>query len=619
MAESALIGIVSIFVFGIGAQWLAWQTKLPGILLLLLAGIVAGPVTGLVNPDTLMGDLLGPFISVSVGIILFEGGLSLNFKELKEVGGVITKLVSIGVVVTLATTAVAAYYLFDMSIELAILLGAMLVVTGPTVIIPLLRQVRPTGQVSNVLKWEGIVIDPIGAMLAVLVFEAIISSSYSTLTGLAFMSILKTIVFGTVLGLAGAGIIYFLLSRYLLPDYLENPVNLMIVVVIFGASNFLQHESGLWATTVMGIALANQKSVRIHHIVEFKENLRILLLSALFILLAARVDLSELLDVLDWKMAAFLAILIVLARPLSVYVSTIGSSLNWKEKLFVSWMAPRGVVAASIASLFALQLSLNGYEEAEILVPIVFTVIISTVAIYGLSANWVARKLGVSKQSPDGCLIIGAHNWARELALILKGQNIKILLADTNRGNIRKARKMGIKCYHGNMLAEHALDEIDLEGIGKLISLTHNDEVNSLAVIRFKQLFSSAGVFQLSPYTHNSTEQEVPENLSGRILFHKELHFDEISEIWNKGGGFKLVELADELTLEEFKQKEFNPYLPLFHFTKQKKGIPYTHDLSLAPKIGDKVLCLVIPKGYSFTDEDEDETDDTNDITDHIV
>ncbi|MBN2844289.1 MAG: cation:proton antiporter, partial [Sedimentisphaerales bacterium] len=337
-----------------------------------------------------------------------------------------------------------------------------------------------------------------GALLAVLVFEVIFTSGFSEATSLAFTSIIKTVFFGTLVGLLGAGLIYMLLKRYMLPDYLQNPVNLMIVLCVFALSDALQHESGLWATTVMGIALANQKSARIHHIVEFKENLRVLLLSALFILLAARVELADLMANLNWNILIFLVILIFIARPLSVYLSTIGAQISNREKLFLSWMAPRGVVAASISSLFAIQLVENGYADAAEIVPIIFIVIIATVTIYGLTASPVARWLNVAKPSPNGLIIVGAHPWARKLASMLDEQDFKVKVVDTNWSNINKVRKIGIDTWHGNVLAEYALDEIDLDGIGKLLALTPNDEINSLAVLRFADIFDSSEVFQLA-------------------------------------------------------------------------------------------------------------------------
>lgn len=597
MTESILIGITSIFVFGVGAQWLGWRLKLPAILLLLISGLLAGPVLGLVNPDTLMGDLLIPFINVSVAIILFEGGLSLRFSELKNVGGVIGNLVSIGALMTWALTSVVGYYLFGFGWELAVLLGAILVVTGPTVIIPLLRQVRPAGQVGSILKWEGIVIDPIGAMLAVLVFEVILTSGFSEATSLAFMSIFKTIFFGSLLGLAGAALLYFPLKKHLLPDFLQNPVSLMIVVLVFTTSNILQHESGLWATTLMGIAIANQKAARIHHIVEFKENIRLLLLSALFILLAARVELSTLIDSLNWNMLAFLAALIFVIRPAAVYLSTIYSPLNWKEKLFLCWMAPRGVVAASISSIFAISLMQNGYPEAYQLVSIVFIVIISTVAIYGLTAPWLARKLGVAKPVPSGFLVIGAHEWAIDIAKVIQEKGGKVLIADSNWKNISNAKSRNLNTYYGNVLSEFALDYINLDGLGKLLSLTPNDEVNALTAIRFGDVFGRSRVYQLSPNTKagNSDNNEDAIINTGRTLFQKDMNFDRITELYEKGKVIKSTLLTETFTFKNFKETHGDEAIPLFLLSKDGSIQPFVVDNPTTPQAGDTVISLTNP------------------------
>lgn len=594
MSEHLLIGLVSIVFFGVGAQWLAWRSKLPAILLLLIAGIVAGPVAGILAPDELMGDLLPPFISLSVGIILFEGGLSLKFSELKSIGGAVIKLVSIGVLVTWVITSFSAYYLFNLGLELSVLIGAILVVTGPTVIIPLLRQVRPASRVSSILKWEGIVIDPIGALLAVLVFEVIFTSGFSEATSLAFASIVKTVFFGTLVGLLGAGLIYMLLKRYMLPDFLQNPVNLMIVLCVFAISNALQHESGLWATTVMGIALANQKSARIHHIVEFKENLRVLLLSALFILLAARVELSDLIANLNWNILLFLAILIFIARPLSVYLSTLGAKIDNKEKLFLSWMAPRGVVAASISSLFAIELVENGYSAASELVPIIFIVIIASVTIYGLTASQVAKWLDVAKPSPHGIMIVGAHPWARKLAKMLDEQNFKVKVVDTNWSNINKVRKLGVDTWHGNILAEYALDEIDLDGVGKLLALTPNDEVNSLAVLRFADIFGSSEVFQLASGSQiKRTDREVPDSLSGRILFNEQLNYEAMTKLLSEGSFMDVHEVEETISQKEFDKQYGTKFVPLF-LIKQSNNqvVPYSIDNKPVPEKSDKLLVL---------------------------
>lgn len=595
MAEHFLISITSIFVFGIGAQWIAWRFNLPAILLLLISGILAGPVFGLLDPDALMGELFTPFISVSVAIILFEGGLSLRFSELKDSGGVIGNLVSIGVLITWIVISLSSYLILDFDIELSILLGAILVVTGPTVVIPLLRQVRPSGQVGSILKWEGIVIDPIGAMLAVLVFEVILTTGVSAATSAILMSVVKTIFLGTLCGLAGAGVIYFILKKHMLPDFLQNPVSLMIVVLVFTVSNEFQHESGLWATTLMGIVLANQKAAYIHHIIEFKENLRVLLLSALFILLAARVELSELMANLNWKILAFLGVIILIARPLSVYASSLFSNISWKEKLFLSWMAPRGVVAASISSIFAISLVQNGFEQASQLVPIVFIVIICTVAIYGLPAAWVARKLGVAKPVPNGLLILGVKDWSILIAKKLKEEGIKVLMADSNLNNASKARSENLDAFHGNVLSEFAIDDINLDGIGKMVAFTPNDEVNSLATLRFSDILGRSNVFQLPANNKlNEDDDEVSDHISGRILFDRDFNYTKLATSIHSEEDLQTAHLTADYTFSDFMDSDDQDgkKVLLFHITSNNELYPYTIDYPNNPTKGDKLIYI---------------------------
>lgn len=594
MTEFTLIGLTCIIVFGVGAQWLAWRTRLPAILLLLLAGIMAGPVLGWIDPDAMMGDLLAPFISVSVAIILFEGGLSLRISELKEVGGTVGNLVSIGVLVSWTLTGLAAHYFFGFGWDISILLGAILVVTGPTVILPLLRQVRPSGQVGSILKWEGIIIDPIGAMLAVLVFEVILAGSFTVATNLAIMSIIKTIFFGSLVGVIGAAFIYYLLKQHMLPDFLQNPVSLMIVVSVFTISNLLQHESGLWATTLMGIILANQTSAQIYHITKFKEDLRVLLLSALFILLAARIELESLINNLNWQMGAFLLVLIFVIRPLTVYLSTLFADINWREKLFLSWMAPRGVVAASIASIFAIRLTQNGFEQADQLVPIVFTVIISTVTIYGLPASWIARKLKVAKPVPNGVLIVGAQEWSIKIAKVIQDEGFKVLVADSNRRNISKAKREGLKTYHGNILSEYALEEVDLDGIGRMLSLTSNDEVNSLAALRFGEIFGRSNVYQLSNSSGLTDEKAETNVLMGRILFNKDMNFKRFENFKKGSAELKVEEIEDRESFQSKLQEKEKQFIPLFLISANHQIQPFTVENKPSPTAGEKVIFLSV-------------------------
>jgi NhaP-type Na+/H+ or K+/H+ antiporter len=612
MSEYIAIGLASVLALGISAQWLAWKTKLPAILLLLGFGIVAGPVTGLLDPDKLMGDLLTPFVSISVAIILFEGGLSLKMSEFRKIGGTVIKLITIGVLVTWTLSSIAALYILDLGLELSVLFGAILIVTGPTVIVPLLRQVRPTEKAASVVKWEGIVNDPIGAMMAVLIFEIMLSGGFDSISGKAGLTIVTTIVDGTFFGALGAAIMYFTLKKHWIPDYLQNPVTLMVVIAVFVVSNHLQHESGLMAVTIMGIILANQKSARIKHIIEFKENLQVLLISTLFILLASRLDPTSI-EYFNWTSALFLAVLIILIRPISIFLSTIGSNLNFKERAFVAWMAPRGIVAAAISAVFALRLEQEGYAEAAQLVPYTFIVIIATVTVYGLSASPVARLLNVAKPDPNGVIILGAHNWAREIAAIFKELGFKVLLADSNWDNISKARKSGINTYYGNILSEYAVDEADLEGIGKMLSLTPNDEVNSLASIHFSEIFSNSHVFQLPPSsTADKKEVESGDSLGGRTLFSKNMNFRKISTFLDSGAGIRKTPITNEFTFEDYKKNYGDNAIPLFLITGTEQIEPFALDNPPSPQAGDMIVGLVSEKADSKNPSDI-ETDEETD------
>lgn len=587
MSEHILIGLASILVFGIGAQWLAWRLKLPSILLLLLCGFLVGPVGGIIDPDALLGELLLPVVSVSVALILFEGGLSLRLSDLKGFGAVVTGLVTVGVLVTWVVATAGAHYLLGFELSLALLIGAVLVVTGPTVIIPLLRHVRPSAPLGSILKWEGIVVDPIGAMLAVLVFEGIVAGGMREATSLALMGIAKTLLIGGVTGSLGALVMVSLLRRYWIPDFLQNPVTLMLVVSTFTLSNHFQAESGLLAVTIMGIVLANQSIVTVKHIVEFKENLRVLLISALFIVLAARLRPADL-SYLRIEVLIFLALLILVARPISVYLSTLGSGLSLNERLFLMSMAPRGIVAAAIASVFALRLSEKGFAGAEMIVPITFFVIIGTVAVYGLGAAPVAAALGVARAEPQGVLIVGCQRWARSLASVLKGEGFDVLLVDSNRLNVSQARMDGLPVFHGSILSEHFAMEADLGGIGKLLAMTYNDNVNSLACVHFTDVFGRGEVYQLHPEDEKTVSQE----LRGRLLFGDVATYVDISKRFRRGGAIKATGLTEAFDYGAFSTR-YKHALPFFLIDEKKGLMVFSADSDLKPRPGQTIISLV--------------------------
>ncbi|MFQ5735294.1 MAG: cation:proton antiporter [Thermodesulfobacteriota bacterium] len=597
MTEHLLLGLSGIIVLGIFAQWIAWRLKVPSILLLLVFGFVAGPITGFISPDEIFGQSLFPFISLSVAVILFEGGLSLKFFELRATGSVVHRLITVGALVAWALGAAAAYYILGLDLPMAVLLGSIILVTGPTVIGPLLAHVRPVGKVASVLRWEGILIDPIGAVLAVLVYEAIIGGRFHQVPSVALMGIVRTLMLGGAAGLIGAVIVVLFLKYYWVPDFLQSPMTLLTMILSFMASNLLQPESGLLAVTVMGVALANQRSVTIKHIIEFKENLRVLLIAGLFIILAARLDLSDL-RYLGFSSFFFLFLLIVIIRPVSVLISTMFTDLEWKEKVFLAFVAPRGIVAAAVSSVFSLRLMDAGYANAGELAPVTFFVIAGTVIFYGLGAPVIARRLNLSQPNPQGVLIIGAYPWAIEIARAVKEAGFKVLVADTNWNNIHAARMSGLTTYYGSVLSEAIFQETGLEGIGRMLAFTPNYGVNSLAVLHFNKLFESSELYQLVPQKEEGVGpkgEPVSKHLRGRFLFGKDVNFSYLTHKFYAGAIVKKTRLTEKFDFDAFQQR-YGSVVPLFLISEEGKLSVFTIDKQLEPRPGDTILSLVDPE-----------------------
>ncbi len=589
------MGIALTIVLGITAQWIGWRARLPAILLLLAVGFIAGPVTGILDPDDVFGGLLFPIISFAVAVILFEGGLTLRLDQLPHVGAVLGRLLTVGALATWVVGTLGAHYIIGIeNWGVALLMGAILIVTGPTVIGPLLRHVRPTGKVASILNWEGIVIDPIGAVLAVIVFEAILPG-HSEQGGWQFiaLSIGKTLLFGGGVGLVAAGALASLLRKFWIPDELQNPAVLAFVAGAFALSNHLQAESGLVAVTLMGVVMANQKWIAVGHIVEFKENLRVLLISGLFILLAARLKLEELQEI-GWSSIAFLALMVFFARPVSVWLSTIGTKVTRAERLFLMWMAPRGIVAAAVASIFAQRLIEENVEGARSIVPVTVVIIVGTVALYGLTASFVAKKLGIAKPAPNGVMIVGAHDWARRIAEALKKANIGVFLVDTDVGNIAAAKMAGLSAQHTSIMSKVA-HEVAQEGeYGRLLALTRNDEVNALACMNYIEVFGRAGVFQLSfKRAGHARHESVGPNQRGRMIFDRGTSWTQLNEAFAKGATVKATKLSAEFTYEDFRDRYGVYAIPMFLITEKGELHVIAPDSAVEPGADDTIITLI--------------------------
>jgi NhaP-type Na+/H+ or K+/H+ antiporter len=587
--ESFVTGLVSVAVLGGLAQWLGWRLRLPAILLLIVFGIAAGPEgLNLVPTDEMFGDLLLPFVALSVAILLFEGALTLHIPELGDSGGVVAKLVTLGAAVTWVLSAVGAHYLLAFSWPLSVLVGAILTVTGPTVVIPLLRQIRPTGQGGVVLKWEGILIDPLGAVLAVLVFETLIDGGADPVLG-----IIRTLASGTVFGVLPAWALVVCLQRYWIPDHLHSAAALAFALLGYAFANLFQHEAGLLAVTVMGVALANQRRVDITHITEFKENLQILLISALFILLSARVRWVDVRE-LGTSEFLFLALLVLVVRPLSVALCTHGSNLVRRDRLFVSAMAPRGVVAAAVTAVFALRLEQEGFAGAERLVPVVFLMIAGSVAIYGLVGRPLAIRLGLAERSPSGVVIVGAHAVGRAIARALGRLDVPALVVDTNLRRIRAARMNGLRAYHGSILSDEADVALELPGIGKLFAMTSNDDVNAFSAQHFVHLFGRENLYQVAPSRKASEgAAEIGTELRVRVLFGDTLTLEELHRRFASGHTLKATLLTEQFGLGDWRAEHGETAVPLLTVSEDCKVTVATTDQALDPKPGDTLLGLV--------------------------
>ncbi len=599
MSERIALELAGIGALGIACQWLGWQLRLPAIVFLLLAGIAAGPATGLLRPDALFGELLFPLVTLSVAVILFEGSLTLRLADIRGVERVVLRMVTVGTLVSWVVVTVATQALVGASWEVATLFGAVMVVTGPTVIEPMLRTVRPTAAVGHVLRWEGILIDPIGALLAILTYQFVSVLGTGTALAATMLTLAKMVIAGVVIGAAAGYAVGQVLRRGLLPQFLHNFTVLGLVFVVFVLSNQVEHETGLLAVTVMGIALANMPDVHTEDILDFKASLSIFLISGLFILLAARLDVALLARV-GWGALGVFIVVQFVARPLKVFVATLGSRLKWRERLLLAWIGPRGIVAAAISALFGLRLTQAGFPQADLLVPLAFMVIIGTVLLQGATAGWLARALGIAEPEPRGYLIVGANRVARAIALTLNRASYRTLLADTSWSDVTAARRAGLDVYYGNPVSGHADRHLDLLGLGGLLALSPQGELNSLAIMRFRREFGDGHVFGL----HAEGEDDVPENLRvaalhpGHVLFGAKANHALLDRLLAAGHGLVTIELPEGEDPAARLARYGETALPLFALDPRGRLSVYTEAAQPQPTKGWQVIVLVPPEDF---------------------
>jgi len=552
-----MLELAGIIILGILAQWVAWKFKIPAILPLILIGLLVGPIaaeflsedgTKWIEPiwngekGLFPGESLFYFVSLAISIILFEGGLTLKRAEIKHVGPVITKLITLGSAITFFGAGIVAHLTFGLSWQLSFLFSGLIIVTGPTVITPILRNIPLKKDISTVLKWEGILIDPIGALVAVLVFEFISVEGDSGFTKTALIEFGKIILFGTTFGFTFAHALAFVINKKFIPHYLLNVVSLSTVLLVFVESELFAHESGLLAVVVMGMVLGNGKLENIKELLYFKESLSILLISILFILLAANINIEDLMLLYTWETAVLFAVVVFIIRPLGVFLSTAKSKLKTNEKVFISWVGPRGIVAAGIASLFGSKLMKQGVEGAEYITPLVFMIVLGTVLLNATTARLFAKLVGVFLKKSDGILIVGASKVSRLLGHYLETNGRHVVLIDSNQNNIAKAKELGLEAINTDIYSNTLTDNIELNDVGYLMAMTGNSAINEYAINKFSEQFGENGSFRLVTREEMLDQTKNPKE----GLFSNTDDYGSLTEVTRKYPSIQEIDITDE-------------------------------------------------------------------------
>jgi len=589
IVDSLMVKIALIGFLGIGAQWVAWRTGRPAIALMLIVGILAGPVLGIIDPEKDFGALMEPIVKLAVAVILFEGGLSLNFRELRHAGAAVTRMVLIGGPVAWVLGTAAAHYGAGLSLPVAALLGGILIVTGPTVIGPMLRTLRVTPRVRDILKWEGIVNDPIGALLAVGIYAYITYEGTQVNVASISIDVIAASFLAALIGVALGFAITWLFPRGHVPEYLKAPFLLIAVIGGFVLADFIMHETGLITVTVMGIVLANRHIYSSQALHRFKEDLSVLLISGVFVILSATLD-WETVELFQARFVIFLLLLLFVVRPLSVIISLMFSKISWPERLFIAWIAPRGIVAVAITGLFAIRLIDHGMAGAEALVPLSFAVVIVTIFAHGFSAAWVAEKLGIAQGEGRSILIAGSNRWSVMLAKALHDLNIDVMLSDRSRFSLRDAKAANIRTHVGDILDEAHNDNIDLGEYQHMIIATDNDSHNQLITA---DLGPEMGFDQISRV--GSDEHSKSKVGHGRQLFRSGIAYDDLQDRARMNWRFSNTKITEKFSFKDFRKNLKDGEEPIALLKPDGELAFFTTDVNPAAEIGDLVISFVAP------------------------
>lgn len=601
--QYTIIILASIGLLTIICQWVAWLSKLPAILFLLLVGIIAGPLLGWIKPEAMFGHLLIPIVELAVALILFEGSLTLNFKEIHQVRKVVRNLVSIGLILTALIGILLAHYIIGFSWPTSAVFGTITAISGPTVIGPMIRSIRPNAHIANILRWEGTIIDPIGALLAVVIFDFIAAIYGGYTFWHTLFHFLEMILVGGLLGVVVGYWLGVALRAYRLPEYLHNVATLTIVLATFALSDMIDTGTGLLAVTMMGITLANMDDVPVSELLGFKESLSLLLISGLFIVLAAQIEFAHISEIIVPTLIV-LALLQFVVRPLVMSLCTAGSHLHWQERLLLAWIAPRGIVAAAIAALFAIRLEAFGVEDGGLLVLATFIIIIGTVVWQSLTSRWLANRLGVAEPEPKGVLIIGANPTAIAIAKTLQENHFRVQLAAMDWAHVQMARMQGLDCYYGNPTSEHADRHLDLIGIGKILALSSHSSINALVNMRYRSEFGRDAIYSIQTQDDDIDSQGtdkhfVAQRHQGYVLFDEQLTYSKLAELIETGADIRTTLLTKNFDFEDYLQQYHHHIIPLFAI--DPKGLLHifcSNNNNITPAADWKVIGIIVEKQF---------------------
>jgi len=550
---------------GLGAQWLAWRLQAPAIVLMSLAGLAVGPLWSvifgepLLSPQATFGDVFRPIVSLAVAVILFEGGLVLKFENLREAGAAVRRMIFIGGPLAWIMGTIAAYYAAGLDWASAVVFAGVMVVTGPTVIMPLLRQSKLGGRPAQFLKWEGIVNDPIGALFAVAAFEFIrVASQGQSLFG-AGLWIIMAAFYGIILGVVFGWAMAKAFREGWTPEYLKAPLILATIILCYTMAEMFQKEIGLVAVTAYGMTLGNSKLAGLTELQKFKEDIAILLVSGVFVMLTADLTPEIIGQAINWNTLAFLFCMLFVVRPLSVWISTYGT-LDRKEAILLGWIAPRGIVAVAVSGLFGsllVDLSREGrffFEGADQITPLAFAMVFVTVVMHGFTIGPLSRALGLARKEKPGVLMVGANAWSVQFASALKRSGIDVIVADSNYRRLRSSREAGLEIFMGEVLSEDAEIKLDHARFSTVIALSTNDSYNALVCSHFAPEVGRHMVYQLSiSEEEENDERVVSSNARGRTLIRRGRTYDSLIRDQYRGWEFARTPLTDKYSLEQFR------------------------------------------------------------------